>query len=70
MIPIEILEKIRRINITTSRLATNVFAGDYKSVFKGRGLEFHEVREYVVGDDVRTILAAIEAAGLRIVSRG
>lgn len=39
----------------TSRLATNVFAGEYKSVFKGRGLEFQEVREYDVGDEIRLI---------------
>lgn len=55
MIPVEILKKIRRIQITTGRLVTNVFAGEYKSVFKGRGLEFHEVREYVPGDEVRMI---------------
>jgi len=55
VIPVEILKKIRRIHITTTRLATNVFAGDYKSVFKGRGLEFHEVREYQVGDEIRLI---------------
>ena len=55
MIPVEILKKIRRIQITTGRLVTNVFAGEYKSVFKGRGLEFHEVREYMIGDDVRLI---------------
>lgn len=55
MIPAEILQKIKRINITTTHLATNVFAGEYKSVFKGRGLEFHEVREYLVGDDIRLI---------------
>ena len=55
MIPVEILKKIRRIQITTGRLVTNVFAGEYKSVFKGRGLEFHEVREYIVGDEVRMI---------------
>ena len=55
MIPANILEKVRRIHITTTRLAENVFAGEYKSVFKGRGLEFHEVREYQVGDEVRQI---------------
>lgn len=55
MIPKEILEKVRRIQITTSRIVTNVFAGEYKSVFKGRGLEFAEVREYIPGDDPRTI---------------
>jgi len=55
MIPVEILKKIKRINITTTRLATNVFAGEYKSVFKGRGLEFDEVRDYNVGDEIRFI---------------
>lgn len=55
MIPAEILQKIKRIHITTGRLATNIFAGEYKSVFKGRGLEFHEVRNYQIGDEVRLI---------------
>jgi uncharacterized protein (DUF58 family) len=55
MIPTTILEKIRRIHITTTRLASNTFAGEYKSTFKGRGLEFHEVREYQVGDEIRLI---------------
>jgi len=55
MIPVEIMKKIKRLHIKTSRLATNIFAGDYKSVFKGRGLEFFEVREYVVGDEIRQI---------------
>ena len=55
MIPIEILQKIRRIQITTAKKATDVFAGEYKSVFKGRGLEFEEVREYLPGDEIRSI---------------
>jgi uncharacterized protein (DUF58 family) len=55
MIPVDILQKIRRIHITTKRLAANVFAGEYKSAFKGRGLEFDEVREYIIGDDIRFI---------------
>ena len=55
MIPASILKKIKRIQVTTGRLVSNVFAGEYKSVFKGRGLEFHEVREYVIGDDTRMI---------------
>ena len=55
MIPAEMLQKIKRIHITTGRLATNIFAGEYKSVFKGRGLEFHEVRDYQIGDEVRLI---------------
>ena len=55
MIPKEILRKIRRIEIATSRLVSDVFAGQYHSVFKGQGIEFDEVREYQFGDDVRTI---------------
>jgi uncharacterized protein (DUF58 family) len=55
MIPKEILQQIRRIQITTSRMVTDVFAGQYQSVFKGRGMEFDEVRQYFPGDDVRSI---------------
>ncbi|MDE2028241.1 MAG: DUF58 domain-containing protein [Candidatus Omnitrophica bacterium] len=55
MLPKEILEKILRIDITTNRLVTDVFAGAYHSVFKGRGMEFDEVREYQPGDDIRSI---------------
>lgn len=55
MIPKEVFQKIRRIEITTKRLVTDVFAGQYHSVFKGRGMEFDEVREYTPGDDIRTI---------------
>ncbi len=55
MIPKDILDKILRIDITTNRLVTDVFAGAYHSVFKGRGMEFDEVREYQHGDDIRSI---------------
>lgn len=55
MIPKEVLKKIRRMQITTSRAVTDVFAGQYKSVFKGKGMEFDEVREYLPGDDIRSI---------------
>lgn len=55
MLPKEIIENVRRIEITTKRLVTDVFAGQYQSVFKGRGIEFDEVREYQPGDDVRSI---------------
>jgi uncharacterized protein (DUF58 family) len=55
MIPKDILDKILRIDITTNRLVTDVFAGAYHSVFKGRGMEFDEVREYQPGDDIRAI---------------
>ena len=55
MIPKEILKKVKRIEITTRGLVNDVFSGEYHSVFKGRGMEFAEVREYQVGDDIRTI---------------
>ncbi len=55
MIPREIVNKIRRIQITTTRLVTDVFAGQYQSIFKGKGMEFEEVREYQPGDDIRSI---------------
>ncbi len=55
MISKEILKNIRRIEITTNRLVTDVFAGQYHSVFKGQGMEFDEVREYQIGDDTRAI---------------
>ena len=55
MIPKEIFRKIRRIEILTNRLVNEMFAGQYHSVFKGRGMEFAEVREYIPGDDVRSI---------------
>jgi uncharacterized protein (DUF58 family) len=51
----EILKAVRRIEITTSHLAEDLFSGEYKSVFKGTGMEFAEVRPYQQGDDVRTI---------------
>jgi uncharacterized protein (DUF58 family) len=55
MLPKEVIRKIRRIQITTSRLVNESLAGEYHSVFKGRGMEFDEVREYQHGDDIRTI---------------
>jgi len=55
MIPKEILKKVKRIEIQTRGLVNDVFSGEYHSVFKGRGMEFSEVREYQTGDDVRTI---------------
>jgi uncharacterized protein (DUF58 family) len=51
----EILNKVRRIDIRTRRLATDALAGRFHSVFRGRGMDFDEVREYVPGDEVRTI---------------
>ena len=55
MLTKEILDKVRQVEITTNRLVTDTFAGAYHSVFKGRGMEFDEVREYQYGDDVRAI---------------
>jgi uncharacterized protein (DUF58 family) len=53
--PGEILKKIRRIELRTRRLVETSFAGAYQSVFKGRGMNFEEVREYTPGDEIRTI---------------
>ena len=55
MIPTEILKKVKRIELRTRNLVNTIFAGEYHSVFKGRGMAFAEVREYLPGDDVRTI---------------
>lgn len=51
----EILKKVRRIEIKTRGLSSNIFAGEYHSAFKGRGMTFSEVREYQYGDDIRDI---------------
>ncbi|MBA3272307.1 MAG: DUF58 domain-containing protein [Chthoniobacterales bacterium] len=53
--PAEILKKIRALEIKTKGLVQTVFAGDYHSVFKGRGMNFDEVREYQAGDEIRAI---------------
>ena len=55
MIPSELAKKIRNIQIYSSKAVNDVLAGEYESVFKGRGMEFDEVREYQQGDDVRSI---------------
>ena len=51
----EILKKVRQIEIRTGKLVSETFAGEYLSTFKGQGIEFAEVREYIPGDDVRSI---------------
>jgi uncharacterized protein (DUF58 family) len=51
----EILKKVRKVEIKTRGLSQNIFAGQYHSAFKGRGMSFSEVREYQFGDDVRDI---------------
>ena len=55
MIPQEILKKVRQIEIRTNRTVDSILGGEYHSAFKGRGMEFEEVREYQPGDEVRTI---------------
>ena len=55
MIPRQIIQKIRQIEIRTKHLVNDVFSGEYHSVFKGRGMEFAEVREYEPGDEIRSI---------------
>jgi len=51
----ELLKQVRQIEIKTKGLVNHVFSGEYHSVFKGRGMEFAEVREYQIGDDIRNI---------------
>ena len=55
MIPAHIIKKIKRIHIKSSRTVNSIMAGQYKSVFRGSGIEFEEVREYCPGDDVKSI---------------
>ena len=55
MIPKEIIRKVRHIEIRTKGLVNDLFGGEYHSIFKGRGMTFSEVREYVSGDDIRMI---------------
>ncbi len=51
----ELLKKVRRIQVRADKLVNDVIVGEYRSVFKGRGMEFDEVREYIPGDDIRAI---------------
>ena len=51
----ELLKKVRKIEIRTKALSHQIFAGEYHSAFKGRGMAFSEVREYQYGDDVRNM---------------
>ncbi len=55
MLTKELLKQVRQIEIRTRGIVNDVFSGEYHSVFKGRGMEFSEVREYQVGDDIRNI---------------
>ena len=65
MIPKEIIAKVRRIQIRSRHKVNDVFAGQYHSVFKGRGMEFEEVRQYEPGDDIRLTvdLSSVTEAG-------
>ena len=54
-IPPELLERVRLIELKARRLVDELFLGEYHAIFKGRGIEFHELRPYVPGDDVRAI---------------
>ncbi len=51
----ELLKKVRRIELKTRGLSSQIFSGEYHSAFKGRGMAFSEVREYTPGDEIRTI---------------
>ena len=55
MLPAEIAQAVKRVQFITGRQVADVMAGAYLSVFKGRGMEFDEVRPYVPGDDIRAI---------------
>ncbi|MEO5360311.1 MAG: DUF58 domain-containing protein [Nitrospirota bacterium] len=55
MLPTDVIKNIRRVEIKTRRMAADFFTGHYRSVFKGRGMEFDEVRQYSPGDDIRSI---------------
>ena len=55
MLPKEILKKVKKIHLKVARLSTDVLSGQYVSAFKGMGIEFNEVREYMPGDDIRSI---------------
>jgi uncharacterized protein (DUF58 family) len=55
MLTRELLKQVRQIEIRTRGIVNEVFSGEYHSVFKGRGMEFSEVREYMIGDDIRSI---------------
>lgn len=55
MIPKEVIQKVRRIEIKTKRVVDSILSGEYHSAFKGKGMEFSEVRNYIEGDDIRSI---------------
>lgn len=61
MVPVEVLKKVKLLEIKTRKLVNNLFAGEYHTAFKGQGMTFSDFREYVPGDDVRTISWALTA---------
>ena len=69
MLKTEILSKIKKIELRSKKLVDDVFSGKYHSVFKGQGLEFSEVREYVPGDDIRKIHWKLTAANGKLLVR-
>lgn len=60
-VPVEILKKVKRIEIDTRKMVNNIFSGEYHTLFKGQGMTFSDFREYVAGDDVRSISWALTA---------
>lgn len=60
-LPKEVLQKVKRLEINTRKLVNNIFSGEYHTVFKGQGMTFADFREYVPGDDVRSISWALTA---------
>ena len=65
----DLLKRVRQIEIKTRGLSNNIFAGQYHSAFKGKGMSFSEVREYQYGDDVRDIDWNVTAATTNPLSR-
>ncbi|NLO90776.1 MAG: DUF58 domain-containing protein, partial [Elusimicrobia bacterium] len=55
MLTAELLQQVRRIEVRTGKLVSETFSGEYHSIFKGHGMEFAEVREYIPGDEIRSI---------------
>ncbi|TDX52735.1 DUF58 domain-containing protein [Orenia marismortui] len=55
MVSTELIKKIRKIEIKSNRIVEEIFSGEYRSVFQGKGMEFDEIREYYPGDDIRNI---------------
>jgi uncharacterized protein (DUF58 family) len=55
MLALEFLKKLRQIELRTRKVVNSTFVGEYRSTFKGQGMEFVDVREYLPGDDIRSI---------------